>query len=82
MKAPLRKVSDRQRKELALRSKLKKELIEEHGVCMACGSKGDFRGLSLHHKIKLSHGGKTEESNLLLLCGKCHSLAHNIREVT
>ena len=71
------------RKELALRSRLKKELIAEMEFphCMECGGRGDFRGLSLHHKKLLSQGGKTEKSNMILLCGKCHSQAHNIREI-
>ena len=78
---PIHKISDRQALEIAERSRLKRELIEQYGErCMKCGSKGDFRGLAIHHKVKLSEGGKTEKSNLILLCGKCHSLAHGITE--
>ena len=81
MRNGLRRVSKKQQKELALRSRLKKELMAECEMCcQSCGTAGDFRGMALHHKIRLSQGGKTEKSNLEILCGKCHSLAHNIRE--
>ncbi len=61
------------RKELAIRSKLKKDLIEESGgLCMTCGTTGDFRGLSLSHITALSRGGKTERGNCEILCYPCH----------
>lgn len=78
---PIAKVSPRQVKELALRTRLKRELIAEHGAhCMTCGGKPDWRGLAIHHKTHLSQGGKTEKANLILLCGKCHNQAHGIKE--
>ena len=70
----INKVSQKHDKELALRAKLKRELIREHGkVCMTCGGKfQDFRGVSLSHIIPVGRGGKTESGNILLECGFCH----------
>lgn len=81
-RTPLNKVSDKQKKELALRLKLKAELIAECGDhCMTCHDRRrDWRGLSLSHIIPLSRGGKTTRENLLLECLPCHSLRHGIRE--
>ena len=70
---PIRRVSPKHEMELALRSRLKRELIAEFGNrCMTCGSTGDFRGISLSHIIPLSRGGKTSRENCLLECGNCH----------
>lgn len=73
-KKPMRRVSDKQKKELALRAKLKHELIAEFGEhCMTCGDLyRDWRGITLSHKIPLSRGGKTTRENCLLECGYCH----------
>jgi len=72
-RTPLRQVSKKQQKELALRSKLKGELMDETGgLCQTCGTTGDWRGLSLSHTIALSRGGKTERGNVRLLCYPCH----------
>ncbi len=77
-----RRVSAKQRAELARRTKLKRDLIAEYGNhCMTCGSNGDWRGLSIHHKKFLSHMGKTQIDNVELLCAPCHSQRHGIREV-
>lgn len=58
--------------------------IRERGVCENCGGKGDFRGLQIHHKKHKKMGGSKlldTLENLELLCGKCHSWRHGIREV-
>lgn len=69
----LRRVSMKQKKELALRGSLKKELIAESGGrCMTCGSIGDWRGLTLSHITPLSRGGKTDRSSAILECLPCH----------
>ena len=62
------------RKELALRSRLKKELIAEMEFphCQACGGNGDIWGLSLAHIIPLSRGGETSRENCLIECYPCH----------
>ena len=77
----LRGVSDKQKKELALRSKVKMQLIFMFGnKCMICGKRPDWRGLSLSHEIPLSQGGKTDVFNCKLRCGRCHSAEHGIKE--
>ena len=42
-------------------------------VCIQCGSSED---LEVHHFVPLSRGGRTELSNLGLLCENCHKLRH------
>ena len=72
-RSPINKVSSKQMKELALRSRLKKELIEESGyLCMTCGSNGFPLGLSLSHIIPISRGGLTNRENCLIECIPCH----------
>lgn len=51
--------------------KIRKERICDIGKCELCGSK---KGLELHHIIPYSLGGTDSESNLLLICEKCHYL--------
>jgi len=69
-------LSPKLRKELALRSKLKKELLEEgDNKCASCGNRDkDWRGLSLSHIVALSRGGKTTRENCEILCYPCHNL--------
>jgi len=81
-KKPIKKVSDKQKKELALRSQLKKELIEEsNGRCMSCGQPPyEFPfTLDLSHIIPLSRGGKTTRDNCVVECRACHERHHHIR---
>ena len=40
-------------------------------VCPECGMAPDWRGFSIHHRIKRSQGGE-EGDNLTWLCGRCH----------
>lgn len=77
------RVSKKQQRELRLRAKIKRELIEEHGYhCMTCNDENtDWRGISLSHIIALSRGGKTDKSNCILECYFCHSKRHGIKEV-
>ena len=42
--------------------------------CEMCGSE---EGLEVHHIIPVSCGGSDDESNLKVLCGKCHTAIHN-----
>ena len=49
--------------------------------CESCGSRGDFRGLQIHHRKKRSQGGLDTEDNLWLLCGVCHDREHGIKDV-
>lgn len=76
----MRKVSKKQMAELQRRRVLKAKLIADTKVCGKCGQPPDWRGLSLHHKRFLSHSGKTEESNVELICYHCHSKRHHLVE--
>jgi len=76
-RTPLRKVSNKQRKELALRAKVKSELLDKGHVCHDCGRSTNY--LDLHHVNFLSRGGKTEEGNVILLCRECHMKRHNLK---
>lgn len=72
---PINKISKKQRKELALRQKVRKELIEESdGICPSCSRPltWSWLGFQLSHEKPLSRGGKTERNNLKLLCTFCH----------
>ena len=72
----IRKISNKQERELILRGKLRMELADKYGEsCMTCGGKNkDWRGISLSHIIPLSRGGKTSEENCLLECYPDHEL--------
>jgi len=74
-KSRINPISDKQKIELALRARIKRELIAEFGnKCMTCQDKyRDWRGISLSHIIPLSRGGKTERGNVLLECYICHT---------
>lgn len=71
---PLKLMSAKQKKELAKRAKLKRELVEEsEGLCMTCKKKPrDGIGLSLSHIVPLSRGGKTTYDNCLVEDDSCH----------
>ena len=79
-------ISEKQKAELVLRRWLKAKLMQEqlkavgYIYCSTCGRRPDWRGLAIHHKTSLAQGGKTEKSNLILLCGRCHSELHGIVE--
>lgn len=59
------------------------------GRCEECRGPGDWRGLHPHHVKLKGMGGvrgaakkvSDSEENLRLLCGKCHSRNHGIREI-
>ena len=62
--------------------KLRQQVYDRaKGLCEVCRTRGDFRGLAIHHKVKLSQGGKHELNNLILLCGWHHAKEHGIKEV-
>ena len=48
--------------------------------CQKCGGTGDFRGIVWHHITKKSQGGTDDKSNLVAVCGSCHSSEHRIVE--
>ena len=73
------KVSPKQKKELALRARLKKLLLAEgphdeagNPLCWHCGKRPDFRGLEMVHLKYLSTGGKTTHLNCEIWCCPCH----------
>lgn len=52
------------------------------GNCEECKQPADWRGLSKHEiKSRAQGGDPTDMDNCKMLCGKCHSLAHGIKEV-
>lgn len=61
---------------------LKQKLLERcKGLCENCHQPPDWRGLSKHEKIFRSHGGNPlDELNCILVCARCHSVFHHIRE--
>lgn len=77
-KTPMNKVSKKQsvkNKEL-----LKNRKLILSNICEKCGQKADWRGIQTHHIKHRSQGGNNELENLILLCARCHNLAHGIRE--
>lgn len=59
------------------------------GLCEDCRGPGDWRGLMRHHVKLKGMGGRRGEAkkradhldNLVLVCGRCHSARHGIREI-
>jgi 5-methylcytosine-specific restriction endonuclease McrA len=51
------------------------------GLCELCHKPPDWRGLSPHENKHRSQGGKLSLENSKMLCGKCHSAEHGIKEV-
>lgn len=80
-KKPIKKVSDKKRSQLKDEKAVHAQVIERsQGLCERCGCAPDFRGLSVHHKVFRSQGGKSTIENQVALCGACHSLSHHITE--
>lgn len=49
----------------------------QHSKCMVCGHKfKDYKEPQYHHRNLHSLGGKTEVSNIMVLCKKCHQDIH------
>ena len=82
-KKPINQMSNGKYKQVKEEQKLKKELVEKcGGLCELCHQPPDFRGLQKHEIIFRSHGGNSlDRDNVLLLCAKCHSMKHGVREV-
>ncbi|MFH2002991.1 MAG: HNH endonuclease signature motif containing protein [Planctomycetota bacterium] len=51
-------------------------LLRDGQLCAAPGCMNKAE-LNVHHRVWRSHGGRTQEENLLCLCRECHSLVHN-----
>jgi 5-methylcytosine-specific restriction endonuclease McrA len=53
------------------------------GRCMICGGLPDWRGLAIHHLELRQMGGTRRvytDDDLAVVCGRCHSQFHGIRE--
>ena len=78
-KVALKRVSKKQEAELEKRRELRSLLLYYNGFkCMTCKGLGDWRGLSLSHKVPLSRGGLTDYENCLIECYPCHEKRHNL----
>lgn len=65
-------------------------ISRSYGLCEACGSivfvstnrgwkrilKSSFSGT--HHVVPLSKGGTNDPSNIIVLCARCHGIAHSV----
>jgi 5-methylcytosine-specific restriction endonuclease McrA len=75
---PIRKISKKKAAEKRIEAALRAKLLEEHGgLCQECGKWPDFLGLSLHHRLFKSRGGKSTKENCQLICQACHEKHHN-----
>ena len=50
------------------------------GICEECKKQPDWRGLHPHEKIFRSQGGELSMENTVMICGRCHSAEHGIKE--
>lgn len=82
-RTPIRRVSKKMARQKVKERDLSQQLLTKcNGLCMRCGNPPDFRGLSKHEVIFRSHGGNPlDENNVILVCGKCHSALHGIKEI-
>jgi 5-methylcytosine-specific restriction endonuclease McrA len=55
-----------------------KVIERDNGQCVLCG-RAD--GLQCHHHVYRSQLGKGTEDNLVMLCIRCHELAHSQKAV-
>ena len=77
----IRKISPKQRAELALRRKIREKWMPYlTGVCPQCGRAVKWPGISFSHEIPLAHGGQTTFENYVPRCNFCHNvLRHHER---
>lgn len=81
-RTPINKMSDKKKIEKGIEAEIRAKLLEEHGgLCQNCQRQPDYRGLQLHHLLFKSRGGVTSDSNCVLICARCHSKYHNIKEI-
>ncbi len=74
-------ISRKRKQELVVEDPIRKALMERAGgLCEECHRKPDWRGLSPHEEPFRSQGGKVSMLQSVVLCGKCHSKKHGIRE--
>lgn len=75
-KTPLKRVGKKTRDWLSARQQLHKRFVElgemtedEMGVCMDCG---EWKKLTMDHRLKRSNGGPNTIDNIDLVCLQCH----------
>lgn len=78
----MKRISDKRAKQIIVERELTVRLWEKQsGRCADCGEWLRWRSAK-HEIISRARGGDpTSESNCVLLCGKCHSAKHLIKEV-
>lgn len=78
----IKPISDKRKKQILQEKALTYQLFgQQKGLCGECGEPLDWRAAK-HEIVFRSQGGSpTDESNTILLCGKCHSKAHGIKEI-
>ena len=78
----LRKISDKKRQQLKAERVLTARLIiKQNGKCANCGRGLGWRSAKHELKSRAQGGNPMDEENCILLCGKCHSARHGIKEV-
>jgi len=53
--------------------KRRADILNDSDSCEECGR---YRNLHIHHKIRIGNGGSHKQSNLVVLCEKCHQKKH------
>ena len=79
----MRRVSVKKAQQRSKERGLARELLQRaNGRCESCKQLPDWRGLAKHEDKHRSQGGDPlDPGNCLLLCGRCHSREHLIKEV-
>ena len=71
------KYKEREKRTNAVGSRKRKVLIQQRGnKCELCGATGT---LHAHHIKPVKDGGSDNDSNLLLVCPKCHKRIHGAK---
>lgn len=56
--------------------------FEKHNTCELCNRDfKDYKEAEYHHKIRHVDGGKSESSNTMVLCNKCHDRIHGKEKI-
>ncbi len=82
---PINRRSVKGKAEALLRQEVYQYLVEHSdGKCGNCGKPLNWHwtGFEMHHKVRLSQGGKTDIKNCELICQPCHLKEHDINATT
>jgi hypothetical protein len=76
-RTPLKRISDKMKKQLVQERKLKLEMLEECGNrCQVCNVSGNFVVLDKHEIVSRARGGSPlDKGNCIILCRICHDKA-------